>query len=587
MNSAVSQSTSPIETLPRRKTIRALFLAYIGACLLAFVPAVATPFFLDDFLHASMVEGTFPAHRSAFDLYDFVDDSDRAAMLDRGLLPWWTHPHLTIRFFRPLASALLWVDHRVFAANALPMHIHSLAWWVVAVLGARRLFARWLSPRAAMLATIIFAVSPCHAMPLGWLANREVLLSLAFGTFALGALARFRDDGRGRDAIAAFVLFALALLGGGEYALCFGGYVVAMEVVRRRDPLARRVASWLPFALPAAAYLLARARLGYGTAGSGFYSDPLHDPSAFLRKLPWRATALFADGWLTADANFLETWQKWIVAGLVVAFAIGLYVSVRRAFAKLAPERRTTSTWLALGSLFALGPVLAVVPSLRLLGIAMLGIAPTVAVVLEHAWFPDGPEERSRDANIERLVAIALGFAHFIHGPMTTFLEARQLRKDASEFGARVAWIRERTHDPTTAEIGVVRGMAPAFFAPFGVDPRGRTPARWNVLAQCGHVLVLRKDTRTFELRVAENRSIYPAGDGNLYRSDDAPLRVGDVQSASGMTATILAVGPNGPTRVSIGLDEDPSRMLWLRDDTEELREAELPEPGFGAPFDP
>ncbi len=587
VNSAIPQSTPPIETMPRRKTARTLFLAYIGACLLAFVPAVATPFFLDDYLHAAMVEGTFPTHRSAFDLYDFVDDSDRAAMLDRGLLPWWTHPQLTIRFFRPLSSALLFADHKLFGPHPFPMHLHSLAWWVIAVLGARRLFVRWFSPRAAMLATAAFAISPCHAMPLGWLANREVLLSLAFGTFALGALARFRDDGRMRDALTALVLFALALAGGGEYALCFGGYVLAIDVVRRRDRLARRLASYLPFALPALAYLAARARLGYGTAGSGFYSDPLHDPGAFVRKLPWRATALFADGWLTADASYLETWQKWAVAAFVIAFAVGLAIAVRRAFAALAPERRTTASWLALGSLFALGPVLAVVPSLRLLGIAMLGIAPTVGVVLDHAWFPDGPEEPGRAANVERLVAIALGFAHFVHGPMTAFLDGRQLRHDAADFAARVAWIRGHVEEPSRAEVGLVRGMAPAFFAPFGVDPSGRPPARWNVLAQCGSVLVIRKDERAFELRVAENRSIYPAGDGNLYRSDDDPLRVGDVRAASGMTATILAVGENGPTRVRIELDEDPSRLLWLRDDTEELREAELPQVGFGAPFNP
>jgi hypothetical protein len=567
-----------------------LLFAYIGVALLAVVPAVATPFFLDDYLHAAMVEGTFPVARSPFDLYDFVDDGDRGAMIDHGLLPWWTHPKLTIRFFRPLSSALLWADHKIFGAHALPMHVHSLAWWIAAIVGARALFRRWFPPRVAMLATIVFAISPCHAMPLGWIANREVLISLAFGTFALGALARFREAGGARDAIVAAVLFSLALLGGGEYALSFGGYVLAIEVVRRRDPGPRRVLSWLPFALPAAAYLAARARLGYGTAGSGFYSDPLRDPGVFLRKVPWRGAALLSDGWLTIDPNYATTWQKWAVAGVVALVAVGLAVAVRRALADLHEDQGRTALWLLLGSTVALVPVLAVVPSLRLLGVAMVGIAPIVAIVVDHAWFPPGRargEDTSRAANVERLVALTLGFAHFVHGPMTAFLDASQLRRDASDFGARVAWLRDQVPDPTRAELGVVRGMAPVFFAPFGLDAKGHPPARWTVLAQTGHVLVLRKDARTFELVVPENRSIYPAGDGNLYRSDDAPLRAGDVVNAGGMRATVLEAGANGPRRVRLELDEDPARILWLRDDTDQLQVAELPDPGFGAPFDP
>src|SRR5580658_562131 len=84
----------------------------LGIGVLVFLPSLLSPLVLDDYLHASMVRGTFPAPRGIFDLYDFVSDADRRILIDRGVLPWWTHPAFTIRFFRPLSSALLWFSHK-------------------------------------------------------------------------------------------------------------------------------------------------------------------------------------------------------------------------------------------------------------------------------------------------------------------------------------------------------------------------------------------------------------------------------------------------------------------------------------------
>src|SRR5690606_4480258 len=151
-----------------------------------------------------------------------------------------------------LSSALLYADHRLFGGAPLPMHLHSFAWWVACVVGARARYREALSPRAAAVATVIFALAPCHAMPLAWLANREALISLAFGIFALGSYTRFRDRPRALSFASAALLFGLALFGGGEYALAFGGYVAAIELLRllrgglRAEPLGRRLLGWSP-----------------------------------------------------------------------------------------------------------------------------------------------------------------------------------------------------------------------------------------------------------------------------------------------------------------------------------------------------
>jgi len=584
------------ETSIGRRRTAMLMCALVVLGAIVFSPAIRAPLFLDDYLQGAMVEGTFPAARGPFDLYDFIGDGDRAALTARGLLPWWTDPRLTIRFFRPLSSALLWLDHRAFSHAALPMHLHSFAWWVVAALAAHALFRAALPQRAALVATAIFALAPCHALPLAWVANRESLVSLAFGALALRFQAAFREGRALRDALLASGLFALALLGGGEYALSFGGYVVAMDVARR-ERAARRVVGWLPFALPALAYLAVRGALGYGTAGSGFYSDPLHEPWAFLASAPLRAVALLATGWLSLDTEGLRTgpWA-WALGALVVVSGVLLAAALKRVREDLASPTRSSIAWLLLGSALALVPTLAVVPSRRLLGAAMLGIAATVAVVLDAVWFParagaahGAPSPASRKAAaLASLVATALGFAHLVHGPGVAFLASRQHRFDGADFAKRVAVVRDRAPDPASARIGVVRGLAGDFFAPFALDPRGAPPARWCVLAQAGHVLALRRDPHTVELVAPPGRGLYPIGERNLYRAADAPLSAGATLAVPGLRVTVLeATADAGPSRARFVFDEDPDALTWFADDFEEVRAVTLPRVGFGAPFDP
>lgn len=582
-------SITAAETQKKPRRLREIALLLVVGALL-FSPAVLTPLFLDDHLQGAMVDGTFPAPRSPFDLYDFVDDGARTVLTDHGLLPWWSHPKLTIRFFRPLSSALLWVDHRVFSHAALPMHLHSLAWWMAAVLAVRAFYRRLFSPRITLLATIVFALAPCHALPIAWLANRETLISLAFGALALAAQARWREHRRPRDGGIAAALFALALVGGGEYALCFGGYVVAMDVVRR-ESVVRRVSGWAPFLVPAIVYLAVRHALGYGTAGSGFYSDPLRDTGAFLAGAPWRAVALLATGWLTLDA---ESWRlgaaRWLLGAVVLVAAVGLVVPVRLMLATLPAPVRAAATWLLVGSVAAIVPTLAVVPSRRLLGASMVGIAAVVALLLDRVWFPaEGAPtvSRGRASSLASVAALALGFAHLVHAPGTSWLASRQHNLDATEFTTRVAWLRGRLGDPRKAEVGVVRGMAGVFFAPFALDPHGKAPRRWCALAQSGHVLVLRRGARTLDLVASAGHGLYPTGERNLYRSDDAPLKVGDEIAVRGMKVTILEVGEAGPRAARFVFDFDPDALVWVSDTFDATTEVKLPNEGFGEPFEP
>ena len=92
----------------------------------------------------------------------------------------------------------------------------------------------------------------------------------------------------------------------GEYTLCFGGYILAIECVRPRDRVVRRVLSLACFAVPAIAYFAAHRLLSYGAHGSGFYRDPLHDFGGYASGAPRRLAVLLGVAWLGLDDT---TWS--------------------------------------------------------------------------------------------------------------------------------------------------------------------------------------------------------------------------------------------------------------------------------------
>ena len=130
---------------------------------------------------------------------------------------------MELRFLRPLSSALLWLDYRVFGENGIVFeHLHSLFWWALASVGLFTLLKSLFSRRVATLGVLVFAIAPCHDFPLTWIANREALVSVAIGTFALIAYSRWRERRRARDGLASLALFAAGHAGRRVLALLRG-----------------------------------------------------------------------------------------------------------------------------------------------------------------------------------------------------------------------------------------------------------------------------------------------------------------------------------------------------------------------------
>ncbi|MET0385338.1 MAG: hypothetical protein ABW321_05235 [Polyangiales bacterium] len=394
---------------------RARFLAALGGGLLVGLlqqwPSVAAGGFRgDDYVQRAMARAEFPSPRSVFDLFSFAagtpDDLRRST--DFGYLPWWTHPELRLRMWRPLASGLIALDYRLFQDHATLHHLHSLLWFGLLLWAAARVLWRVLPPSAATIALIVFAGSPCHTLPVGWLANRSTLLACALAFAALEwhlRASHATEPESHRSQLGRALLASLALLCG-EYALTALAYALAFSVFDRRRPWRQQLTAATPLLLPIAGYLVLHSLVGSDIVHSGYYLSPLGAPREFARAVVTRAPVLAADlllalpslqfsagspwrnkllmsGYFTPDVWMrLPDWTTWhVVIGYV---AIGLGWLAWRAVLYV-PAARRAPGWLVLGAGLSLLPGAGSLPEDRLLVAGTLGASALVGSLLASA----------------------------------------------------------------------------------------------------------------------------------------------------------------------------------------------------------
>jgi hypothetical protein len=552
---------------PRAGT-RVLFVVVLLVAAAAHWPALRAPLVLDDFAQRAMIEGRLTPSRNLFDLFDFVADDNRASLLDRGVLPWWSDPLLKTRFLRPLPSLLVWLDYELSGYHSFAPHLRSLFWWAVAVAAAGRLFRSVLSERAAAVGTLVFALSPAHTVPVG--------------SFALARYVRWRHGRSKRDGAISTCLWAAAMLTG-EYALCFTGYVAAIEFARRGDTVARRMSGLAVFALPLFAYLGIRAALGYGVHGSGFYHDPLADLGSYISGTPRALAILLGAVWFGIDDRWSASASlEWLV---LVGAAIVLAMGIARASASRRQDARSRSgtLWLLVGSVLALLPVAAVQPSTRLLAVGALGVCALVGVVIDAAWtdLTEGmwrSREGAPTTAVTAVAALGLVYAHFIHVPVQAYWFSRRATEEEPVYSRRLAWVRENL-SPSKTTVVVLRGTTPttALAAPFML--RSTDPERWRVLTQAfGRLVAVRSGSRSLDV-------VQDGAEPLVYLGPTDPVRAtgmaeGETFEVPGMRTTVVSVDGNGqPGRLRFEFDRDldaPS-FWWIVEGENGFREVRLP----------
>jgi hypothetical protein len=253
-------------------TRHAQTLAFLCAIVLA-LPTLNSPLLQDDVVHRVMLLNRAPGvHWGPLELYDFIGAPTRSAALlrDRGFLPWFAGDELKLRFFRPLSSAVLAADARVFGERLWASRLHSLLWFLGVVAAAGALHRRFLSPSSAALGTLVYALSVGHLLPVGWIAARHGLICSACSLVCFWLHLRARQDGWSPGRLLSWGAFIAALLAG-EMGLGALALIAAWEAFAPRDAIRRRILALLPFAAMTLVYLAFYASRGYGVRGTGGY----------------------------------------------------------------------------------------------------------------------------------------------------------------------------------------------------------------------------------------------------------------------------------------------------------------------------
>lgn len=549
---------------------RAYYLAALVALTLS-LPSLFADFYCDDQFFVLRLDGVVPTPaRGPFNLYTFASGApdQRAKFVDHGFLPWWTVDGLRLSFCRPLSSLLFALDHAVAGHHPLLYHLHSIAWYVLAVLVAARLFKRLLPEREGALATLLFAAAPAHWMLAAWPSSRHVAIS---GVFALAAiyfhLALPRPSRNWRASIPGLVC-ALMALAGGETALAVFAYVLAYEAFGRSEALSLRMRALAPWAALLLAYTLVYRARGYGVRGSGPYVDPIANPASYLAALPTRL-AVYADAALLGPPAEITNLAAKLVpklATLGVLGAIAFTLLLVLALSRLDAALRRTVHWLLAGAVLSVLPGAAGIPGDRILFMPTLGITAALAIIFLHAVkrgsslpFIDFPA---------RAGVVLFAFVHVVIAPLAFAFGAGRL---ASTSHAALA-AASAAEIPARAGLRVygiglsdpLVGMYLASSLSLAPRPEPR-PSEVHLLSVSPHDhRVRRTGERTIEIAV-DSGTFFDSAFESLVRPATALMHAGDIVALGTSTVEILADAAGHPTRFAVTFDrpvDDPSIAL-------------------------
>jgi hypothetical protein len=482
-----------------------------------------------------------------------------------------------------LSSALIYVDHLLFANSPASMHVHSLLWLAAMLAAGAVLLRRIEGPGLlAPIAAVLFALDGAHILPATWLANRNSLVATTFALLALAAHRRWRAERWRPGMVLGPACFALGLLAG-EFALGAGAFFLSYALFLDDGRPPARALSLLPYAILATAWRVAYVSLGYGAAGSGWYIDPGSSPLAFLDALAGRLPVM--------AASLVGPPLAGLTAALPGPFRMGL-VALSLAWIALASvalwpflrDDRTARFW-GLGALLALFPSSATFPHDRMLMLAGIGAAGLLSRVL--ALQLENPASTSAGRLARAATGVFLPATLLFHLALpaaTAPLSARVMK----EIGA----LSDSATDSLPAGDGlagktVVVMNAPDFFLGSYLAvwraSRGMTlPARLEVLTNgLEPVTFTRVGDRALEAEVA--RGHFNAWTHPLVRPVDEPMPPGTRIRRPGCTYEILDTAASGQprtVRVTFDRDLDDPALLFLRWDRRGYAEAAIPPVG-------
>ncbi|MBK7863079.1 MAG: hypothetical protein IPJ65_31610 [Archangiaceae bacterium] len=525
------------------------------------------------------VRGALPELGGAWDLYRFtgVDAAQMQRLIFTGPYPWWTQPDIRASFFRPLSSALIHFDVNVLGDHVPLWHLHSIAWYLALLALVAAFYRRVLpTPLAAAVGLLFFAVDDAHWMPVGWLANRNSLVSAVPALGGLLLHLRWREDGFKPGAWLAPLAYAVGL-SGGESALGLLGFVVVYELSGVPDgPLTRRLRALVPLGLVFVGWAVLYRLLGYGARASAIYIDPLTEPLVYLAAAPGRLAALLGSATLNVGSDL------WIVmsrgrALLVGAGVLGtvLYALVlRRARPLFSEPQWRRLRWLLCSALLAVLPVLSTFPADRLLLMPSLGFAGVWASVLIALW-----REKGGLARFARgLLVWTQGLAPlpvWVLGPYFLAFGARYVEQGVNHTTV--------SDEALAGDVFLVTAPDPTvgMYASLERQLEGHpAPRSWHTtsFAPYDHRLT-RVSEDAIEVAVVNGRMLDTVME-QLFRATRFPLNEGFEVTVRGLVFTVLEASEGQPTRVRVRFTLPVSQLTLLQWKGGRLARFELPPVG-------
>lgn len=553
------------------------WLAALSALLLA--PSLGMGLVVDDFVIRSVETGhDIAGPMTPFDVFRFCNATDGPELIEHGAVPWWASPKLKLAFFRPLASASHWLDHRLFPSSPAAQHLVSIVWAAAIVIVGCAVYRRLMGAAwPAGLAALFFAIDPGHAVAAGWVAARNSLLAAFFGLAALWAHDRWRREGDGRAAWIAPLCTALSLASG-ESGAAVLALIFAHAIAFDGPRLATRARALAPSAAIALVWAVVYRGLGYGAANSAMYTDPVASPAAYLRKAAMSIPVNLGSrlgGPPAALATFAAERTLPVLAIVSLAFIV-------ITLAALGPLRRTPAArFFAVAALLSALPVAGTMPSDRnlfFIGFAGFGLLALVA--------------RRAAEGAPILVRIFAGWIIFLEvvialpSALASATSMNLFAKHSRDPLSRVL-LDEGARDTLAVFVNPPTPFFVATLVPTRLGTGLPVPSRVRALVPGIYASRLRRD-RVDQITVHVDGGIlprpgtWPAAGGeapafklnyvaqhlsSFVRGPDEPMRAGDVVTMQGTRVEVLAVSESGgPTEVRFTFDkplEDP-KLRWL-----------------------
>ena len=528
----------------------------IGLAVLLASPSLVTPLVIDDVIFGARA-GAWPGwpglDDSATPFFVFSDGTPemRAAQLQSGVQSWWAPADFKLALWRPLSEADLRLDFWLWPDHTPLMFVHSLAWFAALLTALWSLYRRLLPRRAALFALAVYAVDDARGFAHGLLSHRNAVIATLFGVLCVTVYDRWRRDGWAPGAVLAPALLAVGLLGG-EMAVSATTVLFAYALFVDRGP--RRILALLPCALVAGAWLVAYKLGGWGAAGGGLYTNPLHDPVRFLGRAVEQAPVLLAGqfGITPSDALMMFLPEGRAIWWLLGVATLALLGAVCRPL-----WRDDRARFLAASAVLAVLPICGSFANDRLLVFVAVGASGLLGLLFDRALLGD----------THKLVG-AFVFIHLVKAPLLLPVRSLAMLGFDQATAPVEDWVAAQpdVQDRTLVVAGAMADGVPLYSMVHLAGDGRPHPAAVRVLwTGIDPVEVERLDERTLRVRPSSGFLTLPME--QMVRSPSIPFQEGDVVDLGDVQVTVTEVRAGRAFQAELRFEAplEDERWLWTR----------------------